>query len=198
MKSTASWCNCRCRRRWIRRKILLAVDPAKDVDGFHPMNVGYLSTQRPGLVPCTPAGIMEMLKRSRIPDRRAGSRRRRPQRHRGQADGDAAAQRQCDGDGVPFEDARPACRLPPRRHSGRRHRPRRNDHARLRQPGRHRDRRGNEPRDRSRRIRRRCSQATPSAKKHSARKVQPWSAMSIRKSQKLPEPSRPCPAASAR
>jgi methylenetetrahydrofolate dehydrogenase (NADP+)/methenyltetrahydrofolate cyclohydrolase len=48
------------------KKILLAVDPAKDVDGFHPMNVGYLSTQRPGLVPCTPAGIMEMLERSRI------------------------------------------------------------------------------------------------------------------------------------
>ena len=48
------------------KRILLAVDPAKDVDGFHPMNVGFLSTQRPGLVPCTPAGIMEMLKRSAI------------------------------------------------------------------------------------------------------------------------------------
>src|SRR5271163_1642159 len=48
------------------KKILLAVDPAKDVDGFHPMNVGYLSTQRPGLVPCTPAGVMEILKRSGI------------------------------------------------------------------------------------------------------------------------------------
>ena len=49
------------------KKILLAVDPAKDVDGFHPMNVGYLSTQRPGLVPCTPAGVMEILRRSQIP-----------------------------------------------------------------------------------------------------------------------------------
>jgi methylenetetrahydrofolate dehydrogenase (NADP+)/methenyltetrahydrofolate cyclohydrolase len=49
------------------KKVLLAVDPAKDVDGFHPMNVGYLSTQRPGLVPCTPAGVMEILKRSAIP-----------------------------------------------------------------------------------------------------------------------------------
>jgi methylenetetrahydrofolate dehydrogenase (NADP+) / methenyltetrahydrofolate cyclohydrolase len=48
------------------KKILLAVDPAKDVDGFHPMNVGFLSTQRPGLVPCTPAGIMEMLARSAV------------------------------------------------------------------------------------------------------------------------------------
>jgi methylenetetrahydrofolate dehydrogenase (NADP+)/methenyltetrahydrofolate cyclohydrolase len=49
------------------KKVLLAVDPAKDVDGFHPMNVGYLSTQRPGLVPCTPAGVMEILRRSGIP-----------------------------------------------------------------------------------------------------------------------------------
>src|SRR5437667_1889265 len=48
------------------KKVLLSVDPAKDVDGFHPMNVGFLSTQRPGLVPCTPAGIMEMLARSGI------------------------------------------------------------------------------------------------------------------------------------
>jgi methylenetetrahydrofolate dehydrogenase (NADP+) / methenyltetrahydrofolate cyclohydrolase len=49
------------------KKLLLAVDPAKDVDGFHPMNVGFLSTQRPGLVPCTPAGVMEILERSKIP-----------------------------------------------------------------------------------------------------------------------------------
>ncbi|MEP6644165.1 MAG: bifunctional methylenetetrahydrofolate dehydrogenase/methenyltetrahydrofolate cyclohydrolase FolD [Acidobacteriaceae bacterium] len=49
------------------KKILMAVDPAKDVDGFHPVNVGSLSTQRPGLVPCTPAGVMEIFKRSKIP-----------------------------------------------------------------------------------------------------------------------------------
>jgi methylenetetrahydrofolate dehydrogenase (NADP+)/methenyltetrahydrofolate cyclohydrolase len=49
------------------KKILMAVDPAKDVDGFHPVNVGFLSTQRPGLVPCTPAGVVEILKRSNIP-----------------------------------------------------------------------------------------------------------------------------------
>jgi methylenetetrahydrofolate dehydrogenase (NADP+)/methenyltetrahydrofolate cyclohydrolase len=48
------------------KRILMAVDPAKDVDGFHPVNVGFLSTQRPGLVPCTPAGIIEILKRSNI------------------------------------------------------------------------------------------------------------------------------------
>jgi len=53
------------------QKVLLTVNPAKDVDGFHPMNVGYLSTERPGLVPCTPAGIMEILIRSQIPIRGA-------------------------------------------------------------------------------------------------------------------------------
>ena len=49
------------------KKVLMAVDPAKDVDGFHPVNVGFLSTQRLGLVPCTPAGVIEILKRSNIP-----------------------------------------------------------------------------------------------------------------------------------
>jgi methylenetetrahydrofolate dehydrogenase (NADP+) / methenyltetrahydrofolate cyclohydrolase len=49
------------------KRVLLAVSPEKDVDGFHPTNVGLLSTQRPGLVPCTPAGIIEILKRSQIP-----------------------------------------------------------------------------------------------------------------------------------
>jgi methylenetetrahydrofolate dehydrogenase (NADP+)/methenyltetrahydrofolate cyclohydrolase len=49
------------------RKVLLAVSPEKDVDGLHPVNVGYLSTQRPGLVPCTPSGVMEILRRSNVP-----------------------------------------------------------------------------------------------------------------------------------
>jgi len=49
------------------KKVLLAVSPEKDVDGFHPVNVGNLSTQRPGLVPCTPSGVIEVLHRSGIP-----------------------------------------------------------------------------------------------------------------------------------
>jgi methylenetetrahydrofolate dehydrogenase (NADP+) / methenyltetrahydrofolate cyclohydrolase len=49
------------------KKVLLAVSPEKDVDGFHPVNVGNLSTQRPGLVPCTPSGVIEILRRSNIP-----------------------------------------------------------------------------------------------------------------------------------
>ncbi|HJY85392.1 MAG TPA: bifunctional 5,10-methylenetetrahydrofolate dehydrogenase/5,10-methenyltetrahydrofolate cyclohydrolase [Candidatus Acidoferrales bacterium] len=49
------------------KQVLEAVDPAKDVDGFHPSNLGRLVTGRPGLVACTPAGVMEILRRSGIP-----------------------------------------------------------------------------------------------------------------------------------
>lgn len=49
------------------RAVLLAIDPAKDVDGFHPINVGNLAGNIPGPRPCTPAGVMELLKRSNIP-----------------------------------------------------------------------------------------------------------------------------------
>jgi methylenetetrahydrofolate dehydrogenase (NADP+) / methenyltetrahydrofolate cyclohydrolase len=48
------------------KRVLEAVDPAKDVDGFHPVNVGRLVAGRPYLVPCTPAGIMEILRRNSI------------------------------------------------------------------------------------------------------------------------------------
>ena len=47
-------------------RVLDLVDPAKDVDGFHPENVGRLVQKRPRFVPCTPAGIMELLARNRI------------------------------------------------------------------------------------------------------------------------------------
>jgi methylenetetrahydrofolate dehydrogenase (NADP+)/methenyltetrahydrofolate cyclohydrolase len=47
--------------------VLEAIDPSKDVDGFHPMNVGRLSLGERALVPCTPAGVIEILKRSDIP-----------------------------------------------------------------------------------------------------------------------------------
>ncbi len=48
-------------------RVLLAVSPEKDVDGFHPYNAGLLSIGSPGPRPCTPAGIIEILKRSNIP-----------------------------------------------------------------------------------------------------------------------------------
>lgn len=44
------------------KKIILAIDHKKDVDGFHPMNTGHLWSGRPMMVPCTPAGIMEMFR----------------------------------------------------------------------------------------------------------------------------------------
>jgi len=47
-------------------KVLMKLDPEKDVDGFHPINIGRLVIGLDGLVPCTPAGIVELLKRSDI------------------------------------------------------------------------------------------------------------------------------------
>ena len=47
-------------------KVLLRIDPKKDVDGFHPVSVGNLSIGNPGFVSCTPAGIIELLKRSGV------------------------------------------------------------------------------------------------------------------------------------
>ncbi len=49
------------------KRLLEAVSPDKDVDGFHPVNVGRLQSGQPGLRPCTPAGIMEILRRSNLP-----------------------------------------------------------------------------------------------------------------------------------
>jgi methylenetetrahydrofolate dehydrogenase (NADP+) / methenyltetrahydrofolate cyclohydrolase len=48
------------------KRVLEAVTPAKDVDGFHPVNLGRLVSGRPGLVACTPAGCMEILRRNNI------------------------------------------------------------------------------------------------------------------------------------
>ena len=54
--------------RQVETKALLdAVDPAKDVDGFHPINAGRIQAGRPALAPCTPAGVIEILRRSEIP-----------------------------------------------------------------------------------------------------------------------------------
>ena len=75
--------------------VIEAIDPDKDVDGFHPLNVGRLATGHPGLVPCTPAGVMKLLAEA---DASAG-RRARPGagslHDRRAADGGAAARRQC-------------------------------------------------------------------------------------------------------
>jgi methylenetetrahydrofolate dehydrogenase (NADP+)/methenyltetrahydrofolate cyclohydrolase len=49
------------------KRLMDAIDPAKDVDGLHPLNAGLLQAGRTALAPCTPAGIIEILKRSEIP-----------------------------------------------------------------------------------------------------------------------------------
>jgi methylenetetrahydrofolate dehydrogenase (NADP+)/methenyltetrahydrofolate cyclohydrolase len=49
------------------KQVLDRIDPSKDVDGFHPLSVGRLVANQPGLRPCTPAGIMELLHRYEIP-----------------------------------------------------------------------------------------------------------------------------------
>ena len=48
------------------RRIFEAIDPSKDVDGFHPENVGRLVQRTPTLAPCTPSGVMELLDRSAV------------------------------------------------------------------------------------------------------------------------------------
>ena len=49
-----------------KNKVILAISPKKDVDGFHPQSVGSLVIGQPGFVSCTPAGIIELLKRSNV------------------------------------------------------------------------------------------------------------------------------------
>ena len=53
--------------------VIEAIDPAKDVDGFHPVNVGRLALCRPSLVPCTPAGVVELLVREGVEIRGANA-----------------------------------------------------------------------------------------------------------------------------
>jgi methylenetetrahydrofolate dehydrogenase (NADP+)/methenyltetrahydrofolate cyclohydrolase len=49
------------------QRVLLAVDPAKDADGLHPVNLGHLVANHPGVLPCTPAGIVELLASYDVP-----------------------------------------------------------------------------------------------------------------------------------
>ena len=101
------------------------IDPAKDVDGFTPVNVGLLVQNRAHLVPCTPRGVIELLRRSGIELKGHACRRGRAQRHRREAHGDAAAPRARHGDDLPFADEGPAigrARGGPRRGCNRPHR----------------------------------------------------------------------------
>lgn len=48
-------------------RVIMAVDPSKDVDGFHPVNLGRLVSGLPGFVPCTPAGVMDLIHSTGVP-----------------------------------------------------------------------------------------------------------------------------------
>ena len=153
------------------KALLDAVSPAKDVDGFHPVNAGRLQAGRPALAPCTPAGIIEILKRSEIPI--AGQ-------HAvvvGRSDivGKPAAMllaaSERHGDHLPLEDPRPGRNHSPGRHSGGRHWPRRLHHAGDGQAGRDHHRRGHEPHYRVRASSSASSRAMPSARRPLPRMV---------------------------
>ena len=89
------------------RAVLEAIDPAKDVDGFHPINVGRLHDGAATLVPCTPLGVMKLLAAAGVALRgraRAGA---GPFGHRRQADGGAADRGGRDRDDRAFAHPRP-------------------------------------------------------------------------------------------
>ena len=92
--------------RGAAQRVFDAIDPAKDVDGFHPVNVGRLVQGRAHLAPCTPSGVMAMLDRFGIAI--AGARAVVLGRSDivGKTDGAAAAAPRRDGHGLPFEDDR--------------------------------------------------------------------------------------------
>ena len=134
--------------RGAEQAVFDTIDPAKDVDGFGAASVGLLVQNRPKLVACTPSGVIELLRAREHSDCRPPRRRHRPQRHRRQADGDAAAASRRDGDDLPLEDAESRRGLPPGGHPRRGRRATRARDARLREAGRRGHRRRHQPRDR--------------------------------------------------
>ena len=79
--STRSSCSCRSRTRSTRRRHSSSIDPDKDVDGLHPVNLGRLVMGVPAPRPCTPLGIQALLADARRPDRRQARRHRRSRPH---------------------------------------------------------------------------------------------------------------------
>ena len=103
-RSTASSSSRRSRPQLDEARPSRRVDPAKDVDGLHPVNAGLLALGRPRLVGATPVGVMRAARRVRGPARGRERGRRRPQRHRRQAGRAAPAPRERDGDRLPLAD----------------------------------------------------------------------------------------------
>ena len=86
-------------------EILLAIDPNKDVDGFHPLNMGHLWAGNPVMVPSTPAGIMEMFREYDIDVEGKNAVVIGRSKHRGETDGPASLSKKCNGDLDPFADS---------------------------------------------------------------------------------------------
>ena len=129
-RSTGSSCSCRCPPHMDETKVTYAVAPAKDVDGFHPVNAGNLYLGTPIHVPATPSGCMELLRAYEHRPGGQGGGRDRPQRDRRPADGDAADARERDRHGLPLAHRRPRRARAPRRHRRRRRRPAGDRHGR--------------------------------------------------------------------
>ncbi len=110
------------------KEIINAISPKKDVDGFHTQNVGSLAVGQEGFVSCTPAGIIELLKRSdvEIDGKHCGQKQ-----YRRKADGFAYAPRECNGDGGAFPYKEFAGNLPDGRHFDSRSRQKRIDNGRF-------------------------------------------------------------------
>ena len=66
MPCMASWSSFLCPAGWMQRRVLQAVSPMKDVDCFHPENVGRLVQGRPRFLPCTPHGVQQLLLRNGV------------------------------------------------------------------------------------------------------------------------------------
>ena len=114
-RSTASWCNCRCRNRCDTETVINAIDPAKDVDGLHPINAGRLAGGFAGAVALHAARLHHPgQERARLARRHERHRDRPLQSGRPPA-GAIAAQRKRHGDDRAFALARPAATLRPRR-----------------------------------------------------------------------------------
>ena len=112
----------RRRRRSTAPRLAAMIPPGKDVDGLTPVSAGLLAQGRPGLRPCTPSGIMELLRRHDVDARGRRGGRGRPLRPRRPPDLRAAAGRQRHRHRLPLAHPRPRRGLPPRRRARRRRR----------------------------------------------------------------------------
>ena len=146
----ATSCSCRIPRHLDENWALGLIDPDKDADGLHPINLGRLVLNEPATLPCTPRGIVELLRRHGVElARRRGV--RRGSRHHGRTSARPdphPAQRELDRHAVPHRDARPRRPHPGRRHRGGRRRRAGHDHRRHDPRGRRAGRRRRQPRRR--------------------------------------------------